>query len=362
MLAAAVRPMAAGSGHSRDEDLPSDWRAFLDLAGRHLVTPAVAWTLRNRRDLPEWVAEYLESVLCLSRQRAERTLGEIEFAVGRLNAKGIRPVILKGGAALVEELYPDAGARLLMDIDLLVPEPQVPRAVAALAAAGFAAHAPQRRWVTIETHDLPTQIHASWPVGIEIHRRLLPRIYPGLVEPEAVIASAEPVCFRGTEALLPHPSDRIAHHVAHSHVMNGEAATGIPQMRLLLELALIIRRHADGADWAEIDRRFSAQGRRAALTGALSLCGTLLGQWPTASSREDRADCGTLLALERSLADPRRVAWARARTVASIYLAQLRLKPLALLNLVHPVWWPARVRGIAARVRGGAKIRRLFTK
>lgn len=56
---------------------------------------------------------------------------------GLLEAAGVRAVVLKGGAALLQAYRGDLGARPLRDLDILVDETQLRRARAAIQAAGF---------------------------------------------------------------------------------------------------------------------------------------------------------------------------------------------------------------------------------
>lgn len=75
---------------------------------------------------------------------------------------GIDYVLLKG--SVLQSLYPEAGMRLMSDIDILIRMEQYPRILALMTKMGFARGA--------ETdHELPWQKHG---VHIELHKSLIP--------------------------------------------------------------------------------------------------------------------------------------------------------------------------------------------
>jgi len=117
-----------GAGRERTEwalrrgDL--DWAAVFHYAGQHLVTPSLAGSLRRQglfAALPIAVAEYLETVQTLNRERNRMLYGELVAVARRLNGIGIEPLLLKGAIALLPGEYPGAEDRMMGDLDILVP-------------------------------------------------------------------------------------------------------------------------------------------------------------------------------------------------------------------------------------------------
>ena len=83
------------------------------------------------------VREYLESFHELNRKRNTKFLNVLLETIGALNRVEIVPMPIKGAAHLLSELYADRGERYLSDLDLLIPEEEMDRAVAAIQALGY---------------------------------------------------------------------------------------------------------------------------------------------------------------------------------------------------------------------------------
>src|SRR6185436_1595897 len=113
---------------------------------------------------PPEVRGCLETLLELNGRRNRLMLQALEGAVASLNGAAIAPVLLKGAAALAEDLYPDPGMRIVGDLDLLVREAEVDGAVAALEKAGFGVGT-ARQSFDADPHHLPLRVHAESRVG-----------------------------------------------------------------------------------------------------------------------------------------------------------------------------------------------------
>src|SRR5262245_63692801 len=96
------------------------WPLVVEAADDHLVGPAVGWCIGADERVPTDVRACFETLLDLNRRRNQIMLQALDGALASLNAAGITPMVLKGGAALVEDLYPDPGMRIVGDLDLLV--------------------------------------------------------------------------------------------------------------------------------------------------------------------------------------------------------------------------------------------------
>ncbi len=118
---------------------PEQWRQLLALAERHRVG-ALLWNGLSQRTsaapLPPEVAEALRKQALGAAARSARWLAE-ELQVGEeLDRLGIEWMVLKG-APMAERLYGSAALRPSDDLDLLIHEEDVERAVAALEARGY---------------------------------------------------------------------------------------------------------------------------------------------------------------------------------------------------------------------------------
>jgi len=239
-------------------DPTADHLALARLAGRHLVTPALAEAIAATpgllRRLPEEFAAYLQLIRRENRRRnraLHRQLGEI---VGCLNAIEIEPVLLKGSIRLVDGLYPHRGWRFMRDLDVLLPQRRVNDAVRALAAAGYASHAPEG-WPSDHQH-LPPLARDGDPAVLELHSRLLPRLRE-VCDAEVVLAGSRPIAVDGTRARLPGIADQLSHLIAHDRFDAELCHAGRFLLRSALETALLCR---DGEAVDETLRRFARAG------------------------------------------------------------------------------------------------------
>ena len=83
-------------------------------------------------ELPEELHTYLDDLHQLNRERNAQLQAQLLEAVQQLNSIDITPVLLKGAMHLVTDMYGDSGARIMSDVDLLVPREDTERCMAAL--------------------------------------------------------------------------------------------------------------------------------------------------------------------------------------------------------------------------------------
>jgi hypothetical protein len=261
-------------GPSFEWDTQAPWELLVECAGRHNVTPALAWCLMDDARLADDVRAYLAAVVTLSGKRNERLLDGLANVVGMLNAFDIEPVLLKGGAYLVEGIYPAAGLRVVSDIDLLVPEDRAKQAAAALDAIGFVV-AP----ILLPANHL--HLPLMWDetgLHVELHTRVEHDAALGIIPADWFCQSARQFNFRGLRVRLPDATRSIAHNIVHSQINHEFDRLNRVELRQLLDLAVIRSRQESAIDWAEIDHRFSAAGHADLLATYLKCAEVFFGQ------------------------------------------------------------------------------------
>lgn len=112
------------------------WAAFFTEAAKHGVAFPAFETLRPF--VPKDVARKVEELLATVALESELSQRALAKCLGVLAAAGIRVAVLKG-TPLAERYYGSAGARQSNDIDLLVAEADLERALAALSEVGYRA-------------------------------------------------------------------------------------------------------------------------------------------------------------------------------------------------------------------------------
>ena len=196
-----------------------DWQEVLLCADRNLVVPALFFSL-NRSDLfkyiPKDLAGYLHAVWTLNRRR-NRMLRRAMIAVcARLNKLGIRPVLLKGAAALTEDEESGLFDRVMYDLDLFIPAGRSGEAQEFLKTQGYVPfYDNETFWTHHHHHEVALQ-HAEFPVSIELHKYILPLKKLSDI-PGSIQEDSRKIRLDGAEMLLPGPTFRVFYNfVDHS--------------------------------------------------------------------------------------------------------------------------------------------------
>ena len=125
-------------------------------------------------DLPEELSKYLQALYEANLERNTFFIDALEELHEKFAKNNIPFIVLKGGAALCDNLYNDPGARLLQDIDILVKPEKAGSAWQILAESGYEEIPdPGKVLDGLPTdsrhHHLNAQRKLGTPVIIEIH-------------------------------------------------------------------------------------------------------------------------------------------------------------------------------------------------
>ena len=253
------------------------WELLVEASSYHFVVPTLAWCLQRDPEVPLEVNDYFRAILAANVKRNTRLLSGLERVVQALNGIDIEPVLLKGAALLVDGSYPDHASRFLGDLDVLVPANRSAQAATALRAIGFH-EKPDFAPLGPDHHHLPMLCDNQAGVGVELHTALL---YP----PWSMLLPSD-WFYRGTNShqlgklhvRLPNATRSVGHIVAHAQILHGHYWRAKVELRQLLDLAIIRKKHDNAIDWMELDHRFSQIGWGKALATYLELANRLLGQ------------------------------------------------------------------------------------
>jgi hypothetical protein len=135
-LAPAGGPVAA----ARARDLPPQaWEPILEIALRHGVAPLLHRALQSGAaldELPESVRTRLKEERRATALLNLRKYGEFRRIAQALRERNI-PLLALKGLHLADLVYRDISLRPMSDLDILVPRPEVERAIAALHAIEY---------------------------------------------------------------------------------------------------------------------------------------------------------------------------------------------------------------------------------
>ena len=195
-----------------------------------------------------------------------RRVADLRRLDATLTSAGINFLVLKG-PVLAASVYPDRAARTMTDLDLLITEDEMQRAMDVLAAIGY--RVPARfAGVPMEAGDAPPLIHEE-PGGLslELHSML-----DSLPEERAALAAMLPTSRNvpvghGLELPTLGRAEFFAHvvtHVSKHHRFEGE-------LRSLLDVALLLREDAAALDWNVLEPEWERRG----IAGWIALTVTL---------------------------------------------------------------------------------------
>lgn len=287
---AALRFITACLGDQRQVDHVSDlrkeivtgnpaWETLVWLANNHLLAPALwaALVKMNLADeLPADLQDYLQELHRLNTHRNARLQAQLLEAVQQLNNAAIVPVLLKGAVHLVTDIYDDRGARMMTDLDLLIPPEYMDRALDALHVLGYRANAGDV--VSFEDHRHCTPLFRPGDFGaLEVHHQLVSDRIADTLPTSVALAQAKSVAFRGLSIKVLSPTHRVMLNILHSQIIDQHHARGVIPLRSLHEVAAETAAASVPLDWAAIAEPMVDRGWKRILTSYCYLAHRLFG-------------------------------------------------------------------------------------
>src|SRR5437867_2147152 len=263
---------------------PSDrlWTALRSLGPALAACPAAL----DRLAPPPAVAELWRRDLVQTRARNLVLLAELEPALAALAAEGVETVVFKGAAAL-DRLYPEPGARPMDDADVLIRPADRARAAAALGRLGFALRpaepgrfgplddALQGEWTFVKpVGPLEVEVDLHWHLVADARLR---RLFPGADDADVWRrALAARVGAGGTRRLAPADA---ALATAVAQVLGHPWSHPLGYLDLWLELG-----EMPPPDRLELCQRARGRGLAAPLWWSLRFAERLFGAEPSAEA------------------------------------------------------------------------------
>ncbi len=252
----------------------STWPALIEFANRELLAPTVWVALRDKEltdELPAACADYLRRAHAVNRVRNDRIRGELEAAIAALNRAGIRPVLLKGAVELFVGRYPEPGARILRDLDLLVLREDHDRAVQALVSLDYEVEPREVEWVTYWTG----LARAGAIAPIDLHWYVSAQ--RGLLSPEEAWRDSVLHRVGDLEFRLLSTEHQIVHNLLHSELQDHGSHLAFVWLRQLVDFGALCRLHEGSMDWAAVRSRFDEHGLARVPVTRLYMAQRLLG-------------------------------------------------------------------------------------
>jgi hypothetical protein len=330
-------------------ETPPDWPLVVELASQNLVSPAVGLVLMRQAEVPVDVKEYFAAIIAWNRERNAALENAIRDIVAALNRSDMTPLLLKGAANLLDGLYPDSAARIIRDIDILIPADVVSMASQVLAAISYRAAGlppPNKRWVSLNQH-LPMQANEEAGFGVELHYELVRLCLIHLINAKDATARALPRGRDGLRYLVLCPTDRVMHNIVHAQIQDSLHVKGLVDLRQMIDLALLIDECGGAIDWQEIEGRFASASAIGVLHDQVAVLREMFGRDVPIKV----ADSAAIVTRLRHAIAKSPTGFTTLRNIAGQYWAEFCGHPLLAINLLNPLWWPQRIRGWRARYK-----------
>ncbi len=208
-------------------------------------------------------------------RRNQGLRAQLADILGRLNAEGIEPVLLKGAGRLVDDIFPDPAARFLLDLDLLVALPRIETATRALQDAGYQFSQREAR-LADEYHHLPSLWREDALAAIELHRTAIAHWNDRLLPTAALHRRASRVELDGHRARLPTPEDGLMHLVVHGQSQHHRLVIGAVLLSEVVEAVLLARRFGGLVD--RVREQAGERGFALGLATFLRVCELTTGE------------------------------------------------------------------------------------
>ena len=258
--------------HSEIYSPELDWESIVFCSGQHLSTPALWFHLNKRGILPTLSSEiqdYLKLVYDLNLSRNYKIINQLCSLLPDFNAAGIEPLLLKGIASLINDLYESPGIRVLGDIDILIPEEKLSIASDIMRQQGYSVALPiqQHQEVMPEHHHLPGFSHKDQPVRVEIHRHPVALKYSAWVNRESAREECSTIQLNAGIVKLPSPEFRLLHNFCHCQLTDKGYLKGYVNARQLLEWVKLREHYDTEFDWVSIQQKVKSNHSIAAWGG-----------------------------------------------------------------------------------------------
>lgn len=154
----------------------ANWEKVVQVSSGQFVLPALYIRLREADllgELPPDLAEYLEHLTDLNRERNRSIINQAEEINQQLYSHGIHPVFLKGAAFLLSGLYGDIAERMTGDIDFLVPENEMEEAAGILISKGYKPLVDFKKHIHSKLKHYPRLTSEEHVAAVEVHQQVV---------------------------------------------------------------------------------------------------------------------------------------------------------------------------------------------
>lgn len=276
-LCQCLQSSVPADGPATGKDLPANaeqWTAVIELATAHYLAPALWLALQEAGcvdRLPPDARRFLSEAHRLNVVRNTKIREQALELLEALGRADIKTVIMKGGVYLFEDNQQAFEARMMVDLDLLVPEAQLEESFQITRGLGYEIY---EKSDELFQH-LDPMVREGDLASIELHRHV--GMQRGILPAEDVLRDAIQMKAWGAFIYIPTPTQRATQNIFHSEVQSqNNYALGLIPLRYLHDLLLLRARHEAEIDWRTVKRHLSRGGYDYLLPGFLYLADRFL--------------------------------------------------------------------------------------
>ncbi len=238
---------------------PAQWQALVTLAEQQQVAPLLYHQCKRHQTkivLPPAIKPMLHAYYYRNGARNTLLWHELGAILDSCQQHEISVLVLKG-AALIGKVYDNKALRVMADLDLLLPEAAIGRAVDLLLARGYQAKSQIGTEITDHftiLHHLPPFVHPISKICVELHGTIAPPNRRYSIDSADLWANARPLSKAGSTALTLAPEDLLLYtcmHATYRHLFELGA-------RFLCDVDAIVHHYQAELDWDRLVARAKA--------------------------------------------------------------------------------------------------------
>lgn len=281
-----TRSMEMNAGQAAIAALRSDmksglviWESAVGLANQLLLTPTLWVSLRDKGlvdYLPSDLFAYLRELHHLNTERNRNLKMQAMEAIRALNAEGIEPVLLKGGVFLFDNTLSDLGARIMVDLDILVSQHDLDTCWKVLQGLGYRPTESPSADYSTHHHCVPLIRRGDYG-SIEVHRDIVRKGAAHIFPTEIALANTEHLRMEDLSFRILTPTCRVLHSILHSEVFYPGERDLMGRLRSLNDLVVISSAYQDQIGWVVVRKQMKAHGKEDMLQAYLYLAHRILG-------------------------------------------------------------------------------------
>jgi len=221
-----------------------EWEQIVWVSTGQYVFPALHLQLKRAGLLPELppdLVAYMEEYTAINRGRNQKVIDQAHEVAVLLYLHEITPIFLKGMAHLLDGLYEDIAERMVGDIDFLVDEKDILRAVEVLIKSGYEPSVKFNPKNLIFTKHYPSLTNDNRTAAVEVHRQLFMFPYEKAMDCELVISERKRLNLLKI-ACVPKDEHQILHNILNVQLSDHGYYYGRIFLRQAYDLFLLSQR------------------------------------------------------------------------------------------------------------------------